>query len=228
LPLLAAPRAQSACDRSVRYILEGNYDAALKQLEGAKTSGAAPAEVENLRGLALLLEGNAAQAIAGFDRALALQPELEAARFNRGLAFLRQREHAKAIADLEKIWANEHSALRADAAYHLGIAYDRVGRAADAEGALEKALTLDPKLDAALLYVGMLRERRRDFQGAGRAYLDYLKAHPQSTAAMLRFGMSAHKAGRPDVAKQYLQKTIAAAPRSAEALEARKFLVMWE
>ena len=118
--------------------------------------------------------------------------------------------------------------MRADAAYHLGIAYDRVGRTADAETSLENALRLDPKLDAALLYVGMLRERRRDWQGAGRAYLDYLGAHPHSAAALLRFGLSAHKAGRADVARQYLEKAIAASPRSAEAVEARKFLVMWE
>ena len=200
----------------------------MKQLEGAKTAGASPSEVENLRGLALLLDGETAKAIAAFDRALAIQPELEPARFNRALAYLRRNEQAKAIADLEKIWTNEHSALRADAAYHLGIAYDRVGRTADAETSLENALRLDPKLDAALLYVGMLRERRRDWQGAGRAYLDYLGAHPSSPAALLRFGLSAHKAGRADVARQYLEKAIAASPRSAEAVEARKFLVMWE
>lgn len=74
----------------------------------------------------------------------------------------------------------------------------------------------------------MLRERRGDLQGAGRAYLDYLARYPKSTTAMLRLGMSAHKAGRIDVAKTYLQKVIAAAPKSSEALEARKYLVMWE
>jgi len=212
----------------VRLILEGNYDAALQQLEGAKTGGASAAEVENLRGLALLLDGDATKALASFERALALQPELEAARFNRALTHLRRKDHARAIADLEKVWTSEHSALRADAALHLGIAYDQVGRAADAETSLENALKLDPDLDAALLYVGMLRERRRDWQGAGRAYLDYLSLHPHSPVALLRFGLSAHKAGRVDVARQYLQRAIAAAPRSAEAVEARKFLVMWE
>ena len=38
----------------MQQILRGNYDAALRQLNGAKTAGGAPAEVENLRGLALL------------------------------------------------------------------------------------------------------------------------------------------------------------------------------
>lgn len=212
----------------MQYILRGNYDAALKQLEGAKTSGASPSEVENLRGLAMLLDGDAKKAIASFDRALELQPQLQAARFNRALAFLRLNDHAKAAADLEKVYADEHSPLRGDAAYHLGIALDRLGRAKEAEESLDRALILDPTLDAALLYVGLLRERRGDLQGAGRAYLDYLAAHPESVTAMLRFGISAQKAGRTDVAKTYLQKVVAAAPKSYEALEARKFLVMWE
>jgi tetratricopeptide (TPR) repeat protein len=130
--------------------------------------------------------------------------------------------------DLEAIYANESSPLRAQAAYHEAIALDRAGRAADAETWLTRALTLDPSLDAALLYAGMLRERRGELQGAGRAYLDYLKKHPDSIAAKLRFGISAQAAGRIDVAKRYLKEVIDAAPRSAEAAEARKFLVMWE
>jgi cellulose synthase operon protein C len=212
----------------VQYILRGNYDAALRQLEGAKSGGAAPADVENLRGLALLLEGRTADARASFDRALGLKPDLQAARLNRALTFLRSGEPTKAFADLNQLFADEHSPLRADAAYHLGIAADRLGRPAEAETWLDRALALDPRLDGALLYIGMLRERRGDLQGAGRAYLDYLAAHPASTTAMLRFGVSAQMAGRTDVARTYLQKVIAAAPDSADALEARKFLVMWE
>jgi tetratricopeptide (TPR) repeat protein len=212
----------------VQLILSGNYEAALQQLEGARTSGASPAEVENLRGLALLLEGKTTEAQKSLDHALELQPGLQAARLNRGLVFLRTRQYAKAVSDLEKVWADERSALRADAAYHLGIALDRMGRYQEAETYLDRAWTLDGKLDAALLYLGVLRERRGDLQGAGRAYFDYLAKHPRSTTAMLRFGMSAHKAGRTDVARTYLEKVVATAPRSAEALEARKFLVMWE
>jgi tetratricopeptide (TPR) repeat protein len=230
LVLVAAlqARAQTACDRSVFYILRGQYDAALHQLEGAKTSGGAPAEVENLRGLALLMKGENAKALASFDAALKLQPSLAEARFNRAIALLRLDDAAKASPELEKIFADESSPLRAEAAYHNGIALDRLGRAADAETWLNRARTLDPKLDAALLYIGMLRERRGDLQGAGRAYLDYLKAHRDSVTALLRFGMSAYRAGRTDVARSYLQRVVDAAPDSPEALEARKFLVMWE
>ena len=212
----------------MRYILGGNYDAALRQIEGAKTGGTSGAELENLRGLALMLEGRLDEAIASFDRALATDASLEAARYNRGLARLRQKDLSRAATDLEAVFAVESSRYRADAAYHLAIARDRQGRAADAESWLDRALALDPALDAALLYAGMLRERRGDLQAAGRAYLTYLEQHPESPVALLRFGLSARKAGQPGTAKKYLERVVAAAPDSIEAIEARKHLVMWE
>jgi len=175
-----------------------------------------------------MLDGDVAAATAAFDRALTLDATLGPARLNRGVAYLRLGQFAKASADFEKLAADEKSPLRADAAYHNAISLDRLGRTADAERSLERALTFDAKLDGALLYLGMLRERRGDLQSAGRAYLDYLKLHPDSVLAMLRFGISAQRAGRIDVAKSYLQRVIELAPNAPEALEARKFLVMWE
>ncbi|HEY0141959.1 MAG TPA: tetratricopeptide repeat protein [Thermoanaerobaculia bacterium] len=227
LLLLAATSSSAACERSVMYILRGQYDAALQQLEGARSGGASPADVDNLRGLAELGQGDAKKALASFDRALMANANHPEAKFNRAVALLRLAQDAKAAEALEPI-AKSDSPLRGDAAYHLGLALDRLGRPADAETWLERAMTYDSKLDAALLLIGRLRERRRDHQGAGRAYFDYLKKHPESTAAMLRFGISAHRAGRIDVARSYLNKVIAADPRSYEATEARKYLVMWE
>lgn len=144
------------------------------------------------------------------------------------MALLRLGQNAKAADEMAAIYALEKSPLRGRAAYHRAIALDRLGRATEAETWLQSALKLDPALDAALLYTGILRERRGDTQAAGRAYFDYLKKHPDSIVAKLRFGMTAHAAGRLDVAKSYLQQVIDAAPRSPEAVEARKFLVMWE
>jgi tetratricopeptide (TPR) repeat protein len=224
----AAGAAAPGCDRSVAYILQGRYDAALRQLEGAKSSGASPAATENLRGLALMLKGDLTNALASFDRALQLDPGLGEARLNRAIALLRSQAFAKASTDLERLAADESSSLRGEAAYHNAIALDRLGRTADAASWLERALKIDPALDAALLYLGMLRERQGDLQRAGRAYLDYLEAHPDSRVALLRFGVSAQRAGRPEVAKSYLQRVIALGPRSPEAVEAQKYLVMWE
>lgn len=178
--------------------------------------------------MTLLLSGDARKALASFDQALVLDGKLAEARFNRGVALLQLGDYARATKELEQVWSDEKSPLRATAAYHVGLAHDRLGRTKDAESWLARALALDASLDAALLYTGLLRERRGDLQGAGRAYLDYLKRHPESLMARLRFGISAHQAGRPEVAKPYLDQVIKAAPDSHEAMEARKFLVMWE
>lgn len=210
------------------YILAGRYDAAMQQLEGARSSGASPAGVENLRGLSLMLGGQLPAALASFDRALQLDPTLSEARFNRAVASLRNGDSARAAAEFEKLAAAQSSPLRADAAYHQAIALDRLGRAREAEAALERARKLDPALDAALLYAGALRERRGDWQGAGRAYFDYLQNHPDSVTALLRFGIAAQKAGRIDVARTYLERVIKLAPETAQGIEARKFLVMWD
>lgn len=175
-----------------------------------------------------MLAGDAKSAVTSFEKALALQPSLAEARFNRGVALLKLEQYAKASADFEAIFADERSPLRASAAYHHGLALDRLGRSEDAEKWLDRATVLDSSLDAALLYIGAIRERRGDLQSAGRAYLDYLKKHPDDPTAMLRFGISAQRAGRPDTAKKYLERVVAVAPASAQALEARKFLVMWE
>jgi tetratricopeptide (TPR) repeat protein len=136
--------------------------------------------------------------------------------------------YLKASADFAAVAADEESPVRADAAYHNGIALDRLDRIEEAETWLDRAVALDPRLDAALLYRGTLSERRGDLQAAGRAYLTYLESHPQAVQAMLRFGIAAHKAGRTATARTYLEKVIATDPRSDEAVEARKYLVMWD
>ena len=175
-----------------------------------------------------MMSGDPRKAVAVFDGVLAADPNAVEARFDRGVALLKLGENANASAEFERIARDEHNALRASAAYHNALALDRLGRLDDAQTWAGRALALDNHFDAALLLSGSIDERRGDLESAARAYLAYLRQHPASTAAMLRLGVCAGRAGRRDVATTYLRKVVAAAPDSAEAVEARKFLVMWE
>jgi len=168
------------------------------------------------------------KSIAVFDSVIASDPNAVDARFNRGVALLKLGENAQASAEFEKIALDEHNALRASAAYHDALALDRLGRLADAQTWADRAIALDNDFDAAILLSGTISERRGDLEGAARSYLAYLRRHPESTAAMLRLGVCASRAGRQDVALTSLRTVVAAAPDSPEATEARKFLVMWE
>ena len=223
--LRAAP---SSCDRVVQAILHGQYSRALAQLDGVPTAGRTEAERANLRGLALMLGGDAKKSIDDFNVALELQPSMSEAHLNRGVAFLRLGDYVHASRDFETIWSDPKSSLRARAAYHDALALDALHRAADAETWINRALETDPSLDDALLFSAVLRERRGDLDGAGKAYKSYLDRHPDSIIAMLRFALTAQRAGFSDTARKYLQQVVAAAPSSSEAEEARKFLVMWE
>ena len=226
-PTSAAQSAQS-CDRATYYILQGQYARALAQLSGAPTPNTTPAHRENLRGLALMLSGDLPKAVAAFETALDIDPNLTEAKFNRAVAWMRMGQTQRASETFAQIANDEKNPMRATAAFHNALALDALGKPADAEQWLETAIKIDPTLDSALLYLGALRERRGDLQAAGKAYKDFLAAHPDSIIAMLRFGVSAQRAGFVDVGKKYLQKVVDTAPNSAEAVEARKFLVMWE
>lgn len=212
----------------MQAILHGQYARALAQLDGAPSAGRTEGERANLRGLALMLGGDLKKSIEEFNTALELQPSLSDAHLNRGVAFLRLGDYVHASRDFETVWSDPKSPLRARAAYHDALAMDAQHRAADAETWINRALETDPSLDEALLFSALLRERRGDFQGAGKAYKSFLERHPDSVVAMLRFALTAERAGFSDTARAYLQKVVDTAPASPEAEEARKYLVMWE
>lgn len=208
-------------------ITHGQYGRALTQLEGAPTNGGSEASRANLRGLTRMLAGDTKRSLTDFDTALELDPSMTEARFNRAVAMLRLGDYARASKEFETIWGGK-SPLRARAAYHDALALDAMSKTAGAEAWIGRALEADPQLDDALFYSGVLSERRGDLQAAGRAYKTYLDRHPDSVGAMLRFGVCAQRAGSIDTAKAFLERVIKTSPDSAEAAEARKFLVMWE
>ena len=209
---------------AIAALLRGQPATALKQLGGVKSTGTTAPELDNLRGLAMMLNGDVKGAMPFFERALPL-PE---ARFNRAVGMLKLAKYGEASAELEKIYADTKSPLRASAAYHDALALDALGKPNDAITWLTRALEIDPNFDSAVLYLGLIRERTGDLQGAGKAYKQFLDRHPDSIVAMLRFGIAAQRAGRPEVARKYFDKIIAAVPSSAEAAEARMYLEMWE
>jgi tetratricopeptide (TPR) repeat protein len=223
-PLLAADDPLRVERGAVAALLRGQPAAALKQLGGVKSSGTTAPELENLRGLAVMMSGDVKGSLPFFERALPL-PE---ARFNRAVAMLKLAKYVEASAELEKIYADANSPLRATAAYHDALALDALRKPNDAITWLARALDLDPGFDSAVLYLGIIRERSGDLQGAGKAYKQFLDRHPDSIVAMLRFGIAAQRAGRPEVARKYFEKIVAAVPSSAEAAEARMYLEMWE
>ncbi|MGH9457706.1 MAG: tetratricopeptide repeat protein [Thermoanaerobaculia bacterium] len=229
LILLAAFGATGAtvdpsCSPAARYLAHGDTERALQALAGLSGGSA-----ENLRGLALLVENDAAGALRAFERASGEDPEAVEPRINAAVALLRLDRPADAGAILDDLAGRELSPpLAYSVAYHRALAARMQGRLDEALAWSDRALEADPDSADALLLSGTLLERMGRYERAGRRYKDYLGRHPGSIVAMLRFGVVAHRAGHRELAQKYLREVSLRAPDSREAVEARKFLLMWE
>jgi tetratricopeptide (TPR) repeat protein len=221
---LSVASAQS-CSRAAWYLAHGDTDRALRALTGV-TDGSET----NLRGLAEMQKGRLDAALGTFTRAAEENPGSLETRFNRGVVLLRLGRHDEAATAFEQIWSAEdaRASLRASAANHRALAAERLDRLEEASTWLERSLEIDPRSSDALLYSGVILEKQGRFPEAGKRYRAYLDNDPGSTVAMLRFGIVAHRAGHRDLAVKYLREVALRSPDSQEAVEARKFLVMWE
>lgn len=221
------PTRAPDCSIGAAFLARGDFDRALKSLSGVRAGKGSQAE-QNTKGLALLLAGREAEAIAIFDALVASDPSFIEARFNRGVALLRSNRYDAAAGDFAKVMALEGTPLRASAAFHRAICDESAGRRSDAIGNLKTAIALDPELIDAHLYLGIVLEKQGDCEAAGRQYQEVLSRRPNSLTALLRFGICAHRKGFKDTAISYLRRVIEAAPASPEAMEAQKYLVMLE
>jgi tetratricopeptide (TPR) repeat protein len=216
------------CDLAAYHLARGHFAKALAALPASSPDAPTDAGTLNVAGATLLLNGRLEESLQAFDRALALDAGFAPARFNRALALLRLRRSDAAAAEFERVAKEGDPRLRATAAFHRAIIEDLAGRHAAAEKWLERSHASDGSFDAAILYLGIVREKQRSFESAAVAYHDYLRRRPDSVVAKLRFGVMAQRAGRIDTARRYFAAVIRDAPASAEAQEARKYLVMWE
>ncbi len=99
-------------------------------------------------GLKQAWSGDLDQAIAEFDAALAIAPDLSAVYLNRGLAYDRQGDGAAALADLDR--AIGLSPKSARAYYNRSVLLRKYGDPKRADADEQQAINLDPRYQAIL------------------------------------------------------------------------------
>jgi tetratricopeptide (TPR) repeat protein len=104
----------------------------------------------------------------------------------------------------------------ADAYVMMATAYIRQNKAADAKSALERAITLDPKLPEARFTLGMLQDSEKDYASAEKSLLEGLKLEENSAQGHYELAKTYWALGRWQDAEPHALKAASLQPTMAQ------------
>jgi tetratricopeptide (TPR) repeat protein len=151
-------------------------------------------------------EGRYDQAVEQFREAI--DPRDDDPRIHLGLGIYDQRHgHAQeAIGEFEAVLRlSSDGAMRADAFSNLGSAYRRLHDYTRAKESFAEALQLDPNKPGALVGMGLLAQKRGDFEEAVGEYSHAMSVEPTAVGFVL-LSRALEQAGHSSEAKVALEK----------------------
>jgi tetratricopeptide (TPR) repeat protein len=143
--------------------------------------GATDAQGYAARGQALARAGKNEEALAEFDRALALDPYNVPALYGRGLIYQADRQHEQAIADFTA--ANGLTPQRVEPLLARATSYLAIDKAKEAASDIDEAVQADPNSAQAWSVRGAAYERLGDKAKAFASYSRALALRPRDEAA---------------------------------------------
>lgn len=178
--------------------------------------GAQPTEADVFvaEGILALEDKQYDVALAHFRRALEREADHVEALYYAGVTYMALSRPADAVAALER--AREQSPGERSVAFQLGLAYFAQNQYDRARPLLEELFAAEPTLDSLGYYVGFLRYRRGDAQGALRAFRAGRTADPD-IAQLTRFytGLALAALGLPEQAAAEVEQALRLRPGSA-------------
>src|SRR5436190_12494681 len=133
------------------------------------------------RGRTLAKSGKTEEALAEFDRALALDPYNVPALYGRGLIYQADKQHEQAIADFTA--ANGLTPQRVEPLLARATSYIAIDKAKEAASDLDEAVQADPNSAPAWSARGVTYERLGDKAKAFTSYGRALALRPRDEAA---------------------------------------------
>jgi superkiller protein 3 len=163
----------------------------------------------NNLGASLLQQGKVDEAVAEFQKAVALDPKYVAAQLNLGYAYDRKGQIEEAMAQYQKVIALEPGNLFAH--NNLGVLYDKKGLYTEAVKEFEQVLQVDPSnatardnLERAKSSTGIAQEREERFAQARKE----VEARPNDPRAAYNLGRLHASFGEKEQALKWLAKAL--------------------
>ncbi|MGA3158836.1 MAG: sulfotransferase [Steroidobacteraceae bacterium] len=159
--------------------------------------------------------GGVREAVALYERALLLNPQLVEARNNLGNAFLELGQNL----DAERSYrlAAEMRSNDPVILCNLGNAQRLLGLLVEAQICLQRAIALDPTLGVAYSYLGLVHGALGQLEAAVNNFQRAIELNPGDTVALNYLGRVFRDLGRRRDAVAAFERAIAANPSSAES-----------
>jgi len=201
----------------------GRADEARQQFEIAAAAPAHSVGARNSKGMALLRLGRVAEAETTWRDLVRDHPGFGRGWINLASVSIQRQNWAEAERFART--ATEREPTSAGAWNNLAIALEELGRTSEAEAAYRRAAEIDPKDVRALFNLGILLRTSARYDEAAAVQQEVLTHDPGHAGAHFELGiLYAGPLGDIERAKAHLQATIAAAPNSPRAQQARSIL----
>ncbi len=217
-------RAYALEDLGVSHLMRGEPNLAVKHLIEAAEAEPRDPHIAHSLALAYRDLGIFDQAIAEFQRALALKEDFPQLVNNMGGTYLLMGRLDDAISCFSKAAGTISYATPHYAFLNLGLAYYQKGDFRRAISYYKEALEIDSSFVMAYENLGLAYEAAGEWEKAWNAYQSSISYEPDSPNAYLLLGKLQLRLGRPADAVKVFQKAVAKDPGGRIGREASQLL----
>jgi type IV pilus assembly protein PilF len=215
----AARRAQVHTALAGEYFARGNYRVALDETRLAIKESSSYMPAYNMQGLVYMELREDVAAREAFNKALGFAPNNPEVLNNYGWFLCTRNDTGRAVEMLQRASTDALNATPDKALLSLGLCYRRMGRNAEAEQALRRAVTIRPELIGGLYNLAVLTYERGAYDDA-EAYLNRYTRLAQPNLDALVLGVKVSRARHDSAAEDsYMQQLRRRFPDARETQE---------
>jgi type IV pilus assembly protein PilF len=218
-------RAEVHAALAGEYYQRGNFPVALQETRLAIKDDPSFVGAYNMQGLVLMELREDALARESFGQALRLQPNNAEVLNNYGWFLCTRNEGQRGLDMMHKATTDNMYPTPEKAHLSIGLCLRKMGRNAEAESALRRAVLIRPDLIGALFNLAVITFERGAMNDAENYLLRYMRLTSQPSFEGLVMGVKIARARNdPGAEQSYLQqlrRRFPDAPETAELLEKR-------
>ena len=224
-PIDARRRAEAHAALAGEYYQRGNFAVALSETRQAIADDPTYVAAYNMQGLVYMQLREDAPARQAFERALSLEPANSEVLNNFGWFLCLQGDGVRAIDLMLRAASDKRYATPEKAYLSAGLCMRRLGRNADAEEYLRRAVQIRPDMVGALFNLAAITFERGAHKDAEIYMSRYTRLAPPSIDSLVlgvKIARANNDRGTEESYLQQLKRLFPEAPQSRELLEGRK------